>query len=55
MDGWQGAKVPLDQRLHRRFIKAPDEDECEVARIGKALLVERKRLFEVPFVNHRRR
>jgi hypothetical protein len=50
MNGGQRAQISLDERLHRRQIKTSDEDECEVARIGETVLVEREGLFQIPFV-----
>ena len=51
----QAAQVLLDQRPHGREVEAADEDEEEVARIRKAVLVERQRPGEVHPIDAGRR
>src|SRR6266850_652193 len=51
MDRWQAAKISLDERFHRGEVKASDEKEREVARIGEAVFIERKRFVEIPLIN----
>ena len=51
MKSRKAGQVALHERFHRRQIEAADEHEGEVARIGKALLVERERSVEVHLVH----
>ena len=54
VDRRQAADVPLDERLDRREIEAADEDEREVTRVRKAVLVERQRLGQIHPIDERR-
>ena len=50
--GWTAARqIALDQRFHRRQIKAANKDESEIARISKTVFVERLGFVEIPFLD----
>src|SRR5437667_7761190 len=50
-DGRKRSQVTLNQRLDRRQVETADEDKCEVARVGKAILVECQGFVEIPRVD----
>src|SRR5688572_13519957 len=44
-------QIALDERLHRRQIEASDKHKGEVARVGKAIVVEREGSLEAQLVD----
>src|SRR6185436_15974636 len=47
----QRRDVTLDERLDHRLVKAANEEEREVTRVGETIFVEGQRLLEVPLVH----